>query len=171
MKLTNLPILTGLMLSLGSVGFAIFLQFYYELTPCPLCIFSRIILIGLGLIYAAWLVQRLIFKKQIDLIYFCFITVGVVSGLALSGYHNWLMHLPSEKIPACGPDLTYLLENLPFNEAVIEAFKGSGSCAQDAWRLFGLTVAQLEIGVYLSLAALQLYVGKKLKAMRKTRGV
>lgn len=163
MNLTNLPILTGFLLSFSSVVAALFLQFYYQLTPCPLCIFSRMTLIAIGIIYAAWLVQRLLFKKQMNVFYFCLVGVSVVGGLLLSGYHNWLMHLPPEKLPSCGPDLSYLLETLPLNEAMIAAFKGSGSCAQDSWRILGLNVAQLELGVYLALVGLQLYIATKIK--------
>ncbi len=164
-------LLLGLVCSLGSVGAAIFLQFYYQLTPCPLCIFSRIILMLIGAFYFAYLIQHLIFKRRADLIYFSLITLGIGGGLMLSGYHNWLMHLPPEKLPSCGPDLSYLLETLPLNEAVIEAFKGSGSCTQDTWRVLGLNVAQLELGVYLTLTGLQIFIGKKINFMRKTRGV
>lgn len=154
---------TGFILSLGSVGIAIFLQHYYELNPCPLCIFSRILLIFMGGIFFIWLMQHLIVKKSFDWLYFCLITLALFSGLALSGYHLWLMHLPPEKLPACGPDLSYLLETLPLNEVIVEVFKGSGSCAQDTWRLWGLSIPQLELGIYMLLAGLQLYLYKLLK--------
>ncbi len=160
MKPINLTILTGCVVSLGSVGIAIFLQYYYNLTPCPLCIFSRIILIVMGGMYFTWLTQRLIFKKSFDWLYFYGLALILVSGLALSGYHLWLMYLPPEKLPACGPDLSYLLETLPLNEVIIEVFKGSGSCAHDTWRLWGLSIPQLELGIYLLLAGLQLYLYK-----------
>jgi disulfide bond formation protein DsbB len=158
------------MISWGSVGIAVFLQFYYELTPCPLCIFSRIILMGIGFIYWAWLIQTLLFKKttkrHIHFIYFALIGLGLLSGLGLSGYHIWLMNLPPEKIPSCGPDLSYLLETLPLYEVIIEAFKGSGSCAQDTWRLFGLNLAQLELGVFGLLTGAQIYILKLIKILK-----
>lgn len=156
-------ILAGSILSLGSVGIALFLQHYYALNPCPLCIFSRIILIVMGSVYFAWLIQRIIFKKSFYWVYFGFITLALISGLGLSSYHLWLMHLPPEKLPACGPDLSYLLETLPLNEVIIEVFKGSGSCAHDTWRLWGLSIPQLELGIYLLLAGVQLSLYKLLK--------
>lgn len=160
----TLTIIGGLILSLGSVGVAIFLQYYYDLNPCPLCIFSRIILIFIGSVYFIWLIQHLIFKKSFDWPYFYFIALVLISGLGLSGYHLWLMYLPPEKLPACGPDLSYLLETLPLNEVIVEVFRGSGNCAHDTWRLWGLlSIPQLELGIYLLLAGLQLYFYKLLK--------
>jgi disulfide bond formation protein DsbB len=165
MKIINtkflLCLLLGLLLSWGAVGIALFLQFYAELNPCPLCIFNRMILIGIGGIYFSWLLQQLFIKnteKGFN-IFFSLVSLGILSGLALSGYHSWLMHLPPEKLPSCGPDLSYLLETLPLHEVLLEAFKGSGSCAQDKWRFLGLfNIAQLALGLYAVLTALQIYL-------------
>jgi disulfide bond formation protein DsbB len=42
---------------------------------------------------------------------------------------------------------------------LLEAFKGSGSCAQDKWRFLGLfNIAQLALGLYAILAGLQVYL-------------
>lgn len=159
----RLAILTGFILSIGSVGIALFLQAYYELNPCPLCIFSRIILLFMGSIYFIWFIQHLVFKKSFNWSYFYFIALTLMCGLGLSGYHLWLMYLPPEKLPACGPDLSYLLETLPLNEVIVEVFRGSGSCAQDTWRLWGFSIPQLELGIYLLLTGLQLFLYKLLK--------
>lgn len=149
---------SGVMLSFGAFGMALLLQHYYNLTPCPLCIFSRMLLIGLGCFYSTWLLQSIFSQKTRDWLYFSLLTLGVGSGLLLSGYHNWLLSLPLERMPSCGPSLDYLLDILPLYDALILAFKGSGSCAQETFRWMGFNLAELELGVYLMLSGLQIYL-------------
>lgn len=163
MKFTNTrailsSLFIGFILSWGAVAMAIFLQFHAELHPCPLCIFSRLLLMGIGAIYLIWLIHLFLFKKKGHWFYFSLLAIGIGSGLALSVYHSWLMHLPPEKLPSCGPDLSYLLEVLPLHEVVIEALKGSGSCAQDKWHFLGLNFAEIGLSLYLILAGLQVYL-------------
>jgi protein dithiol:quinone oxidoreductase len=165
----RLTLLLGLGLSWGAVITAVFLQFHYQLNPCPLCILSRIILIVAGCIFCCWLAQSFI-KKSGDKFYFLIASLVMLCGLALSSYHIWLTLLPAEKLPACGPDLNYLLETLPLSEAIIEAFKGSGSCAQNTFRLLGLSLAQLEWALYFMLFSLNIYIWRHIKATHKTRG-
>ena len=167
----KLALLLGLGLSWGSVGLAFLLQLYYQLNPCPLCILSRIILIGIGFIFCCWLVQSFFGKKSGNWLYFLLTSLSLAGGLILSSYHVWLMLLPSERLPSCGPDLNYLLETLPLKEVFIEVFKGSGNCAHDTWRLLGLNLAQLQWGIYFMLVILHFYIWKKIKSIDKTRGV
>ena len=39
----------------------------------------------------------------------------------------WLQNLPEEEVPACGPGLTYIMENFPFIEMLNFLLKGDGN--------------------------------------------
>ena len=41
----------------------------------------------------------------------------------------YLQHLPPELVPACGPDLFFMMENLPIARTLTLLFRGSGQCA------------------------------------------
>jgi disulfide bond formation protein DsbB len=61
-------------------------------------------------------------------------------GFLVAGRHVYLQSLPPDKAPECGPGLEYLLETLPFNQAIMKIFTGSGECASVDWTLAGLSM-------------------------------
>jgi disulfide bond formation protein DsbB len=62
-------------------------------------------------------------------------------GLAVAGRQVWLQHLPANKVPACGPDLAYMLDNFPLSRVLKTLFEGTGECAARDWEFLGLTTA------------------------------
>ena len=45
-----------------------------------------------------------------------------------------------DQVPACGPSLEYMFDNLPFSEAFSTLMMGDGNCAEVVWTLFGLSM-------------------------------
>jgi disulfide bond formation protein DsbB len=64
-----------------------------------------------------------------------------LGGAATAGRQVWLQHLPKDKVPACGPDLFFMLENLPLSRTLEKLFYGSGECAAVDWSFLGLSIA------------------------------
>ena len=80
------------------------------------------------------------------------IILGAVGGAVVAARHSWLQHLPSEKVPACGPGLSYWLDNLPLTSVFNKVFAGSGECAEVSWTLFGLSIPEWTLMVFVVFA-------------------
>lgn len=138
--------LAGFLACAGMMGFALYAQYGLQLEPCPLCVFQRVAVIGLGLVFlvaalhhpAAWGGR----------VYALLLLVVAGAGLSVAGRHVWLQSLPPDAVPACGPGLDYMLDAFPLTEALAMVFQGSGECAEVSWRLLGLSMpAWVFIGV------------------------
>jgi protein dithiol:quinone oxidoreductase len=120
------------------LAYAYYLQFYAGLEPCPLCIFQRIGVIVLGAIFLLAGLHKP--GAAGARIYAGLIALAALAGAAIAARHVWLQNLPPEKVPACGPDLDYMLEILPLTEVLKRVFTGSGECAEITWTFVGLSM-------------------------------
>ena len=73
-------------------------------------------------------------------IYGAGIVLGGLTGLGIAGRHLWLQNLPADQVPDCGMGLNYMLETMPFTEALSQVFRGSGECAEIHWTFLGLSM-------------------------------
>jgi len=64
-------------------------------------------------------------------------------------------------VPACGPDLFYMMENLPFSRMLQKLFMGSGQCAEVHWRFLGLSIAEWSLAWFAALACYTLWLGAR----------
>ena len=136
----------GLIITLGMLGIALFFQYVMGLIPCPLCSVTRVILIIMAvLFFIAFLHGPETWGRRI---YGFLLVLGSSAGIAVSGRHSWLQHLPKEKIPECGPGLEFWINNLPPNEVIQKLFKGSGECAEVAWTLIGLSIPEWSLLIF-----------------------
>ncbi len=139
MSLTIRPLYYYLLgFSLFLLGTSFVLQFHYNLEPCPLCIIARVLVMVITLFFIVALCHNP--KKRGQQIYSAMGFVIALLGVLTSLRHIWLIHLPPEEVPACGPGLQYLFDTLPLNEALVHIFQGSGECAVKNSFLFGLSI-------------------------------
>ncbi len=133
----------GLILSLGMIAVALFFQYYMGLEPCPLCIVQRVIVIILvAVFFFAFLHGPISWGRRV---YGLLLSLVSAAGVAVSGRHTWLQHLPADKIPECGPGLEFWMNNLPAIEVIQKVFRGSGECAEVSWTMFGLSIPELTL--------------------------
>jgi len=134
------------------LGYAYYLQFYAYLDPCPLCIFQRLGVIGLGLVF---LIAGLHAGGRLaGRVYAVLIGLVALAGAAVAARHVYLQYLPPDKVPECGPGLEFMLRTLPLNEALRKAFTGSGECAEIDWTFLGLSMPVWVLAWFLGLGAL-----------------
>ena len=119
--------LAGFLACAAMIAFALYSQHVNGLDPCPLCIFQRVAVIGLGVIFL--LVALHDPGRLGGKIYAALMAVVATSGMAVSGRHLWLQSLPPDQVPFCGPGLDYMLDAFPLAEVLSMIFKGSGECA------------------------------------------
>ena len=98
------------------LGYAYYLQYVQGLEPCPLCMVQR------GFFYvvmALFIIAALHAPRRIGTaVYAGLVILFAAGGAATAGRQVWLQHLPEDKIPQCGPDLFFMLENLPLSRTL-----------------------------------------------------
>ncbi|MEL6199222.1 MAG: disulfide bond formation protein B [Pseudomonadota bacterium] len=137
----------------GLLAFALYSQYVLELYPCPLCIFQRIAVAGLGLVT---LIAALHNPARVGTIVYTALALAAGGlGVGIAARHVWLQNLPPDQVPACGAGLDYMLDTLPLTSVVRQVLTASGECAEVSWRLFGLT---MPTWVVIAVSALLLWV-------------
>jgi len=131
--------LAGFPACAGMMGFALYVEYGLLLEPCPLCVFQRVAVISVGLVFLLLTLHNPV-AGWARRIYLGLMGLAVCGGVAVAGRHVWLQHLPPDKVPSCGPGLSYMLDTFPFADALKMVFSGSGECAEVAWSLFGISM-------------------------------
>jgi disulfide bond formation protein DsbB len=135
----------------GLLGYGYWLQYHDGLQPCPLCYIQRgfFYLVGGIFLLAAIHAPRNVLSR----IYPAFGLLFALGGAATAGRQVWLQSLPADKVPACGPDLFFMIENLPFARTFEKVFYGSGECAAVDWTFLRLSIAGWALAWFVALAA------------------
>jgi len=128
----------GLLVCVGLLGYAYYAQMHLHLEPCPLCIFQRIGVAGIGL---AFLLATLHNPRGWgSRIYGLLIVVAATATLGVAARNVWIQHLPADQVPTCGASLSYLLDIFPLTQVIRTVLTGSGECAEITWTLLGLSM-------------------------------
>ena len=131
--------LLGFLVCAGLMGWALWLQYGQGLEPCPLCIFQRIAVSAVGIVFLVAFVHNP--RDFGAAIYAGLVLVFAGAGAAFAGRQVWLQALPKDQVPACGPGISYMMESMPYLDVVKKVFAGSGQCAEKGWEFLGLAIA------------------------------
>ncbi len=118
---------------------ALYFEYVLKQIPCPLCITIRVCVILGGLVALSAFLQNS--NGYARRLYAVLGAVFAATGAGVAGRMLWLQNLPADQVPACGPDLTYMLDNFPLLEALDILFRGDGNCAEVTWRFMSLSIA------------------------------
>src|ERR1043165_2281991 len=127
------------------LGFGFYLQYVKGLEPCPLCLVQRgffVAVMAVCLIAAlhrprragaaVYAVLAALFAlggaavaggggrvprppRAGAAVYAVLAALFALGGAAVAGRQVWLQHLPPDKVPQCGPDLFFMVENFPLS--------------------------------------------------------
>jgi disulfide bond formation protein DsbB len=128
----------GFLACTALMAYALYAQHVLGLEPCPLCIFQRVAVIALGIVFGIAALHGP--RRSGRRAYGVLIVLAAAAGAGVSGRHLWLQSLPPERVPSCGPGLDYMLDTFPFAEMLRTVLSGSGECAQVDWRFLGLAM-------------------------------
>jgi disulfide bond formation protein DsbB len=135
------------LLAVISMLFArLYLQAFLGLEACPLCMTQRVFVIAWGLI--ALIAALHSPHSWGNRVYALLCGLAAWAGAAVAARHVWLQHLPEDQVPACGPSLDYMLENLPFEDTLSIVFAGDGNCANVSWSLLGFSIPEQTLAVF-----------------------
>jgi protein dithiol:quinone oxidoreductase len=119
------------------LGSGYYLQYVDGLDPCPLCHVQRAFYYLVGAAFLAGAFHGRLFPA-----YGSLAALFAVGGIGTAGRQVWLQHLPPDKVPQCGPDLEFMLRNLPLSRTLEKLFTGTGECAVVEWTFLGLSIAE-----------------------------
>ncbi|MGH8369772.1 MAG: disulfide bond formation protein B [Gammaproteobacteria bacterium] len=132
--------LAGFLICASLLSYAYYSQFHDHLEPCPLCIFQRVGVIVVGVLF---LIAALHNPRALGArIYGATQLLAAAAGGAVSIRHIYIQHLPPDMAPPCGPGLAYLFKVLPLNKFIVKAFTGTADCSIVTWRFLGLTMPE-----------------------------
>ena len=130
--------LAGFLVCVGMMAFALYAEHYLLLSPCPLCVFQRMAVIALGIIFLIAVLHNP--SGWGRRVYAGLTLAAAGAGIGVAGRHVWLQSLPPDEVPACGAGYDYIMDTLPLGDALRAIFTGSGECATIDWQLLGLSM-------------------------------
>src|SRR5579871_4936152 len=148
--------LLGFAACAGLLGYAWYAQTVLQLEPCPLCIFQRIGVAIIGVLFLAAALHdprgwgaRLYSSLQL---------IAALATAGIAGRHIWIQHQPEGSVPACGATLSYMLDLFPLSAVIRKVLTGSGECARVTWRFLGLSMPAWVLIAAIGLALWAVYV-------------
>jgi disulfide bond formation protein DsbB len=109
-----------------------------HLDPCPLCIFQRVAMIALGIVFLLAALHAPV--GAVARVYAVLGGLVAATGLSISSWHVHVQNLPPDQVPACGPGLDYMFQAFPFRDMLKMVFTGSGECHTINWSFLGLSM-------------------------------
>jgi disulfide bond formation protein DsbB len=143
--------LGGAFACFAMLAYALYAQYGLGIDPCPLCIFQRVGVMALGVVFLAAALQHL--RGGGRYVYAVLIGMTALATAGLAIRHLYIQSQPPGSIPSCGAPLGVMLKFSPFFEVVRKVLTGGGECSQVNWSFAGLAMP-----AWLLLAALVLGV-------------
>lgn len=128
----------GFLICAGLIAYALYAQLHLGLDPCPLCIFQRIGIAALGVVF---LVAALHNPGHSGArAYAVLIAFAALATIAVAGRQLYIQHLPPGAIPSCGAPLSMMLKFMPLTTVIRKVLTGSGECGVVNWTFLGLAM-------------------------------
>jgi len=135
-RLTNLA---GFLACSGLIAYAYFwVELHEGIDPCPLCMFQRVGIGLLGLIFAAAALQGP--RGWGAKVYAVLLGLASLATAAIAARHIYVQHAPPGLVPSCGAPLEYMVKVMPITQVIAKVLSGSGECAQVNWQFLGLAM-------------------------------
>lgn|SRR5690625_1983242 len=165
-RLLNLLIFVA---SVAIIGGALYMEHVMLLEPCGLCITQRVFVVLAGLVCLASAVHNPGETGRRN--YALGAAAMCVAGSYFAIRQIWMTYLPPEKVPACGPGFSYMVENFPLMDTLSFLLQGDGNCAAVDWRFLGLlSIPEMALLGFIGLFALCLYQAFRAEKPRATIG-
>ena len=129
--------LLGFAACAGALAFALFAQYGMGLVPCHLCIFQRVEVLALGVVFLLAALHDP--GDRGARMYALGIGLAALATLITAGRHVWIQMQPPGSVPGCGADLAFMLDVLPLMQVIMKVFKAGGECAKIDLSFLGIS--------------------------------
>jgi protein dithiol:quinone oxidoreductase len=136
----------------GLLCYAYYAQFVLHLEPCPLCIFQRVGVLAMALVFLVAAAH-----DPIDWgrrLYASLLGLAALATIGVAVRQLYIQSLPEGSVPACGASLDFMLKVFSLSEVLVKVLTGSGECAKVTWTFLGLAmpgwvlIAALALGIF-----------------------
>lgn len=142
----------GVLALCGALLFgALVMEHRFDLVPCPLCLMQRLWFLAAGAAALAGLLHNPRWG-----IYPLLSIAAALTGAGFAIRQLYLQALPADRVPACGPDINYMLDEFPLSEVWRAMTRGTGDCAAVDWSFLGLSIAGWALLGFLAILVLNL---------------
>lgn len=124
---------------LGMLAFAFWTQIYLHLDPCPLCIFQRITVFALAVVFLVAGVHNPRGRAG-SWTYTVLIGLAALSTIGVAGRHVYIQSQPPGSIPACGAPFNVLMQMFNPWQVLVKVLHAGGECAEINWTFLGLSM-------------------------------
>lgn len=128
---------------------ALVMEHHFDMVPCPLCLMQRIWVFAAGLFAFIGLLH--------DPRWGIYPLLSMASAMVGGGFsirQLYLQSLPPDRVPACAPDITYMLDAFPLKDVLAAMTRGTGDCATVTWQFLGLSIPGWALVGFLCILAL-----------------
>jgi protein dithiol:quinone oxidoreductase len=130
--------LAGFLACAGLMAYALYAQHGLGLEPCPLCIFQRVGVISMGVVFAVAALHNP--KRWGAYVYVGLIALASLATVGVAWRHLYVQSLPAGAVPSCGAPLDVMLQFTPFLEVVRKVLTGGGECQEVNWTFLGFSM-------------------------------
>jgi disulfide bond formation protein DsbB len=132
--------LLGALACFGMFGYAIYAEKVLGYVPCPLCMFQRVCIVALGIVFLVAGLHRA--RPAGARVYGVLVFLAAGATVWVAGRHVWIQAQPPGTVPACGAPLDALMNMFPLFEVVRKVMTGGGECGTIDWTFLGLSMPQ-----------------------------
>ena len=152
----------GFLACAGLLAYAYYAEYVLHLAPCPLCIFQRLGVFAIGVVF---LIAVLHDPKPLGRrVYAVLVGLAALATAGVALRHVYIQNLPEGAVPACGASLDFMLKIFSLSEVLVKVLTGSGECARVTWRFLGLAMPAWVLIAALALGGFGLWVNLRRQA-------
>jgi disulfide bond formation protein DsbB len=141
----------GFLACAALLAYAYYAQYVMHLEPCPLCIFQRVGIFVIGVIFVfAALHDPVGWGRRV---YAGLLLLAALATMGVAIRQLYIQSQPPGSIAACGASLDFMLKVFPLTDVLVKVLSGSGECAKVTWRFLGLAMPAWVLIAALGLAA------------------
>ena len=130
--------LLGFAIAASLLAYAYYAQFVLHLEPCPLCIFQRIGVFAMGLVFLIAAAHDPVGWAR--RVYASLLALSSLATIGVAVRQLYIQSLPPGSVPACGASLDFMLKVFSLSEVLVKVLTGSGECAKVTWRFLGIAM-------------------------------
>ena len=119
-------------------GYALYASRVLGLLPCPLCMFQRVCIVTLGIMFLIAALHPA--RRTGAIVYGLLIFLAAGAATWVAGRHVWIQHQPAGTVPSCGAPLDNLLQMFPILEVIRRVMTGGGECGAIDWTFLGVSM-------------------------------
>jgi disulfide bond formation protein DsbB len=123
---------------MGMFAYALYAEKVLGYVPCPLCMFQRVCIVALGIVFLVAALHRA--GRAGAVVYGVLIVLAAGATSWVAGRHVWIQAQPPGTVPSCGAPLDSLLQMFPLHDVIRRVMTGGGECGVIDWTFLGVSM-------------------------------